>query len=97
YRLHAKALPGAPDIVFAAKKKVIFVHGCFWHQHTGCKVSHVPKSRSEFWRKKLSSNVDRDKSCRYALRKLGWRYLTIWECQTTSAQSLASRLKRFLN
>ena len=81
YRLHAKNLPGRPDIVLPKYKTVIFVHGCFWHRHKGCKETTTPKTRTEFWEEKFAGNVARDKKKAAALRRLGWKVITVWECQ----------------
>jgi DNA mismatch endonuclease (patch repair protein) len=98
YGLHTPKLPGKPDLVFARRKKVIFVHGCFWHRHPSrkCALARLPKSRLDFWLPKLMQNRDRDKKNQRRLRKLGWRYLIIWECQLKSETMLAGRVKRFL-
>jgi len=95
YRLHAKDLPGNPDLVFRRIKKVIFVHGCFWHQH-GCRQYRMPKTKVGFWGPKLARNVTRDAQAQRELRKLGWRTLTIWECQLKTTASVRGRIKRFL-
>ena len=86
YRLHAKDLPGKPDIVFRGARVAVFVHGCFWHQHPDpdCKLARMPKSRLEFWRPKLEGNRLRDKKIRRELRSLGWRVMEVWECKTKS-------------
>jgi len=97
YRLHAKNLPGHPDLVFRRLRKVIFVHGCFWHRHSSCALARLPKSRPEFWVPKLEGNRKRDEKNRRALAKEGWTVLTIWECQLKSSQRLAARLRRFLD
>lgn len=89
YRLHDRMLPGTPDLVFPSRRVVVFVHGCFWHCHSGCRYAQLPKSRHEFWRLKLEANVARDARQRNALRRLGWRVLVIWECRTRDAHSLA--------
>jgi DNA mismatch endonuclease, patch repair protein len=81
YRLHDKALLGKPDIVLRKYKTAIFVHGCFWHRHSGCKNAVTPKSNTEFWEKKLNGNVIRDKKNHQELTKLGWNVIVIWECQ----------------
>ena len=81
YRLHAAGLPGRPDIVFRNKKKVIFVHGCFWHRHRCRNGRRLPKSHRRFWRRKLEKNAVRDKRCLIALRRMGYTSLIIWECQ----------------
>lgn len=95
FRLHRKDLPGQPDLVFRGLKTVIFVHGCFWHQHD-CPAAARPASRIEYWDKKLDGNVIRDKRNSRLLRSLGWRILVIWECQIKNRSRLASRLNRFL-
>jgi len=82
YRLHDKRLPGKPDIVFWGRKKVIFVHGCFWHQHYGCADSKLPKSNTEYWHPKLRRNVERDARAVELLEAIGWRVLIVWDCQT---------------
>lgn len=81
YRLHANELPGKPDLVFPKYRTVVFVHGCFWHRHEGCKFAATPKTNSAFWIKKLSANRDRDLQHESQLQALGWKVLTIWECQ----------------
>jgi DNA mismatch endonuclease (patch repair protein) len=81
FRLHAKELPGKPDLVFPKYKAVILVHGCFWHQHTRCKFAVLPSSNVEFWKKKLDENRERDQRNKRMLKALGWRVLTVWECQ----------------
>jgi DNA mismatch endonuclease (patch repair protein) len=96
FRLHRKDLPGSPDIVFPRLRKAVFVHGCFWHRHAGCAKSSMPKTRVEFWTAKFSANVTRDASNTMALEKLGWSVLTIWECETRSAENLAASLAAFL-
>lgn len=82
FRLHRKNLPGNPDIVLTKKKVIIFVHGCFWHQHSGCRFTKKPGSNTDFWEKKLNENMIRDKKVIGELKLLGWRVLTIWECVT---------------
>lgn len=98
YRLHAKDLPGRPDIVFRKRKSVIFVHGCFWHGHTAssCPISHTPKSNQEFWLAKINRNRERDARTNQWLLDNGWRVLEIWECETKDVAQLAERLKDFL-
>lgn len=81
YVLGGRGLPGRPDLVFPAKRTVIFVHGCFWHRHAGCKYSYVPKSRHDFWAEKFETNVQRDRVQSLQLRNLGWQVLTVWECE----------------
>lgn len=97
YRLHRRDLPGTPDLVFAGLKRVIFVHGCFWHQHPGCKNARMPKSRQEFWGTKLGANVTRDERDLRALRKLGWQTMVVWECEVSDIARLTRRITGFLN
>jgi DNA mismatch endonuclease, patch repair protein len=95
FRLHRRDLPGTPDIVFPARRKVIFINGCFWHAH-GCRIGRPPKSRPEFWLPKLEKNRSKDKQNRRALRRLGWEVLTVWQCQTKATDRLKTRLISFL-
>jgi DNA mismatch endonuclease (patch repair protein) len=90
YRLHDKRLPGKPDMVFPAKLVVVFVHGCFWHQHPDptCKLARLPKSRLDFWQPKLEGNAERDRRNVTALEAAGWRVVTVWECQTKDLSRL---------
>ncbi|MGB9128955.1 MAG: DNA mismatch endonuclease Vsr [Thiobacillus sp.] len=81
FRLHVKTLPGKPDIVLPKYRAVVFVHGCFWHRHPGCKFAYLPNSRPDFWVEKLSLNAARDKVKANALIKSGWRVFTVWECE----------------
>ena len=97
YRLHQRNLPGTPDLVFAGRGKVIFIHGCFWHRHPRCALARLPKSRGEFWLPKLTANAERDARNMRALRRLGWSVLTIWECQFGDTAKLANRIRRFLD
>lgn len=99
FRIHRKDLPGKPDMVFPKRKAVIFVHGCFWHQHEdpNCKKSVLPKSNADYWQPKLIGNKIRDAANESALRKLGWEVLVIWECQVKDMESLKRQLKAFLN
>ncbi len=96
YRLHVSTLPGKPDLVFPRLKKIIEVRGCFWHQHKGCIDSHIPKSRTEYWRPKLARNKERDRNNERELRRRGWDVLTLWECEVGSADT-SRRLCLFLN
>ena len=96
FRLHRKDLPGQPDLVFPGRRKVIFVHGCFWHQHPSCREGRIPGSRIEYWEPKLKRNQTRDAATQRLLKEQGWRVLVIWECELTDLKSLRSRLKRFL-
>ncbi|WP_020187906.1 very short patch repair endonuclease [Methylopila sp. 73B] len=96
FRLHRKDLPGSPDLVFPARKKVIFVHGCFWHGHECARGARTPKTNTDYWRAKIARNVARDARARSALDALGWETLTIWECELKKDTRLAERLKSFL-
>jgi len=96
FRLHRKGLPGCPDLVFPSRRKVVFVHGCFWHQHHGCIDGRLPKSRTSYWIPKLRGNKQRDESCRAKLTRLGWRSFIVWDCQTADCEKLRKRLVRFL-
>lgn len=95
YRLYRRDLPGTPDIVFPARRKVIFVHGCFWHAH-GCRIGRPPKSRPEFWGPKLSRNRTRDLESAARLRQSEWDVLTVWQCQTKNIEELTHKLLSFL-
>ncbi|ATN32555.1 very short patch repair endonuclease [Rhizobium sp. ACO-34A] len=96
YRLHVRGLPGTPDLVFSRHKKAIFVHGCFWHRHTGCARATTPKAHAEYWQKKFEDNVQRDETSQAALEALGWRVLVVWECETKNLDCLSERLHTFL-
>jgi len=97
FRLHKRDLPGSPDLTFPKLKKTIFVHGCFWHRHEGCKFSYSPKSNQDFWQKKFASNVKRDNNALIKLAELGWEALIIWECETKDLAKLRSILQKFLS
>lgn len=96
YRLHGKNLPGKPDLVFPGRKKVIFVHGCFWHYHD-CKKGKPPKSRLEYWLPKLQNNRERDAANISALTDLGWEVLIIWQCEVKDLEKLKETVTEFLN
>lgn len=96
YRLHVRALPGTPDLVFPGRRKIIFVHGCFWHLHPACAMARLPKSRTDFWRAKLQGNRARDAAAVHALTLAGWRVLTLWECELGARGLLAARIAAFL-
>jgi DNA mismatch endonuclease (patch repair protein) len=96
FRLHRKDLPGNPDIVLPKYKTVIFVHGCFWHQHPECKHAARPASNQEYWGKKLDRNINRDKRNLNDLGLLGWRVLVIWECETRDKTALTKRMISFI-
>lgn len=97
YRLHARDLPGCPDLVFRGRSKVIFVHGCFWHRHEGCALARMPKSRLDFWEPKLEANKQRDARNKKQLAREGWKVLTIWECQLKDTERLKRTIRRFLD
>lgn len=96
YRLHRKDLPGKPDLVFLSRKKIIFVHGCFWHGHDCARGARVPKSNRDYWTGKISRNRERDAQSRKALVKEGWDVLTVWECKLKDKDSMRKRLRNFL-
>ena len=96
YRLHVTKLPGKPDIVLPRLRRIIEVRGCFWHQHPGCIDSHIPKTRTEYWRPKLARNRQRDSENQRKLKAEGWKVLMIWECQLDDQRMLKKQLKRFL-
>jgi DNA mismatch endonuclease, patch repair protein len=93
FRLHKRDLPGSPDIVLQRWKTVILVHGCFWHRH-GCNRTTTPSTRSDFWLRKFERNVQRDRECVGKLRRLGWRVVVVWECETRQPIILHRRLRR---
>ena len=96
FRLHRSDLPSVPDLVFPKYRKVIFVHGCFWHSHSCKRGGRVPKTNRPYWSQKLARNRQRDNEARRQLRKRGWGVLTVWECQTKQIDRLLPRLRRFL-
>lgn len=96
FRLNRRDLPGSPDLVFPSRRKVVFVHGCFWHRHSCKTARRVPVTRQEYWAPKLRRNVERDHIAQVALCDLGWDALTIWECETGDAVALNARLTEFL-
>jgi DNA mismatch endonuclease, patch repair protein len=96
FALHRRDLPGSPDLVFPCRKKVIFVHGCFWHQHARCARSAPPSSRRDYWLPKLEKNRLRDRRNVRDLRRLGWNVLTLWECQLKDPDRLRTALEVFL-
>ena len=97
HRLHRKDLPGKPDLVYPSRKKVIFVHGCFWHGHDCKRGARVPKTHKEYWVKKIGGNIARDKKNQMLLKETGWEYLIVWECEIKDSEILGERLKIFLN
>ena len=96
FRIHRKDLPGKPDIVFPSRRKVIFVHGCFWHQHSGCREGRLPGTRQDYWRPKLERNIERDFEAIERLRELGWQVLTVWECELQVPNALPVQVQHFL-
>jgi DNA mismatch endonuclease (patch repair protein) len=96
FRLHRRDLPGSPDLVFPARKKVIFVHGCYWHRHDGCRYATVPKSNSEFWAEKFEKNMARDRRVLEELAGLDWDAMVVWECETRDATILGERIASHL-
>lgn len=96
YRLHSKDLPGKPDVIFPSKRKVIFVHGCFWHQHNGCKANHIPKSNIDYWVPKLKKTKARDAENQKKLLDKGWKCLILWECQLKKIDIVKQNIQYFL-
>ncbi len=94
FRLHRRNLPGTPDLVFVSRRKVIFVHGCFWHGHQ-CKRARIPTANRDFWVDKITKNRDRDAASLTALASAGWEALVIWQCELKDAPSTAERIKQF--
>lgn len=93
YRLHRKDLPGSPDLVFPKHRLCIFVHGCFWHRHPGCKYAYTPKSRLDFWLPKLAKNLERDLQVQEKLKELGWKVVIVWECHTKDREVLHNEIR----
>ncbi len=87
-----KTLPGRPDIVFPSRKIALFVHGCFWHRHPGCKIATTPKSNTAYWQAKFARNIERDRETEAALLRQGWQVITVWECELKQLDKLAARL-----
>ena len=96
FRLHRRDLPGRPDIVLPRYNSVVFVNGCFWHQHKGCKLAHKPASRQEYWVAKLERNVKRDQSSFSKLTQLGWQVIVVWECDLRNPDAVGRRLQTLL-
>jgi DNA mismatch endonuclease (patch repair protein) len=96
FRLHRRDLPGSPDIVLPRHRAVVLVHGCFWHQHDGCRHGVLPRTRRRYWRPKLRRNVARDAEVATALAALGWRVLVVWECELRDDGALGQRLSAFM-
>jgi DNA mismatch endonuclease, patch repair protein len=96
YRLHRKDIPGNPDIAYVGRKQAIFVHGCFWHGHDCARGTRMPKANADYWRAKIARNVTRDAAHRTRLEALGWRALTVWECEIRDKSALEKKLRAFL-
>jgi len=94
--LHIQELPGKPDLVFPSRHAVIFMHGCFWHRHEGCKLARLPKSKLDFWKTKLEANKERDLLHQRQLRDLGWRVLVVWECEMSDTDRVSAIVRDFL-
>lgn len=97
YRLQYSKLPGRPDLAFPGRRKALWVHGCFWHRHQGCKLARLPKSRQEFWLPKLEGNRARDQRVQVDVRAMGWSTSIVWECELRDLDHLSRRLKEFLD
>lgn len=96
YRLHRTDLPGKPDLVFAGRRKIIFVHGCFWHQHSKCRIARTPQSNQEYWLPKLAGNKARDKKHLRRLKQMGWRSMIFWECEIKDTAAAERKIAAFL-
>ena len=96
YRSNVGAIPGKPDVVIVGRPKLIFVHGCFWHGHKGCRRAGRPQTNQVFWERKIDGNIKRDKRLLCKLRKAGWSILVVWECQTKDLSRLETRLSNFI-
>jgi DNA mismatch endonuclease (patch repair protein) len=94
FRLHRRDLPGSPDVVLSKHRTVVFVHGCFWHRHPGCRYTTTPKTRADFWTQKFKQNMERDHRQQQQLREMGWSVMVIWECELRDLSSLTERLRR---
>jgi len=96
YRLHSPTLPGKPDLAFPSRRKVILVHGCFWHLHENCRQYRMPRTRLDFWGPKLETNRKRDKQVRQELQEAGWDVMVVWECELRDREGLAKSIQGFL-
>jgi DNA mismatch endonuclease (patch repair protein) len=97
FRLHRRDLPGSPDLVFPRHRKLIFVHGCFWHQHEGCRLARKPVTRLDYWLPKLDRNMQRDRDVLEMLRAAGWQPIVIWECETKKPRVVEQQIRRLFN
>lgn len=96
YRLHSKKLPGKPDLSFPSRKRAIFIHGCFWHRHAGCKKTRMPKTRVDYWNHKFTANIRRDQRNQAELLAHGWEFMIVWECEVHEIEHLTRRIIAFL-
>ena len=96
YRLHRSDLPGTPDLVFPSRRKVIFIHGCFWHRHPNCRLARLPKSKREFWESKLEQNRKRDLLNQDKIHQMGWYFLITWECMLDDMNKVDIKIREFL-
>lgn len=96
FRIHVARLPGKPDIVLPKHRTVVFVHGCFWHRHRGCKASTTPKSHKRFWSDKFTRNVANDRKHLGQLRRLGWKVVVVWECQLKRPERVLARIEKVI-
>jgi DNA mismatch endonuclease (patch repair protein) len=96
FRIHVRALPGTPDIVLPRHRTIVFVHGCFWHRHTGCKIATTPQTHRKFWADKFARNMANDQKHRRRLRRLGWRIVTVWSCQLKHPDRVLARIEKAL-
>lgn len=92
FRLQRRDLPGRPDVVLPRWRTIVFIHGCFWHRHEQCRFAYVPKTRTRWWLAKFAANVERDVRARERLQELGWRVITVWECETSDTKELSRQL-----
>lgn len=96
YRLHGRNLPGKPDLVFAGRRKIIFVNGCFWHGHESCRYARLPETRVSFWLEKIEKTRQRDRNNKALLEASGWQVLTVWQCELKSIETLVEKLHEFI-
>lgn len=96
YRLHDRSLPGTPDIIFRARKKIIFVNGCFWHRHQGCRLATIPKTNVDYWTEKFRLNAERDRKTLEEFESIGWKTLVIWQCEIRDVEKLKGKIIEFL-
>jgi DNA mismatch endonuclease (patch repair protein) len=96
FTVQGRGLPGRPDLVFSRRRKAVFVHGCFWHGHAGCRFAYQPKTRAEWWRAKIQATKARDHAAIIALQEAGWHAFIVWECECSDAANVAESLRRFL-